>query len=436
MIIVDNKLKELHTLGKPIRVGLVGAGFIARGVAHQLLKYVKGIQLVGIAARTPSKAEKIIQEAGAQDAGVFLTDDPYELTKRDDIDVICEVTGSIEYATNVIIDALNNHKHVVTLNAEVDGTVGYELRNLAKENGVIYTGSDGDQPGVELNLYRYVKGLGLRPVLCGNIKGLHDPYRNPTTQQAFAKKWGQQPQMVASFADGTKISFEQCIVANATGMKVMKRGMAGPVMEAGTDVEKTVNVFDTETLLRSADGFVDYVVGAAPNGGIFILATTDDPIEKHYLNLYKVGEGPLYCFYNPYHLCHFEVPSSIARAAIFHDETISPRGAKPSVEVISAAKKDIKKGEKLDGFGGYCVYGLADNSEAAREEDLLPIGFAEGSIATRDIKKDELIARGDVNIPAGLKSYELWLKQFSLAIAIFIFKVIGIFESAPELIPV
>lgn len=412
MIIVDTALEEREREGKSVRVGLVGAGFMARGVAHQLLKYVKGMKLTGIAARTPAKAEKIIREASAQDQNVYITDDPSELIKRDDIDVICELTGSIEYATNVILDSFKHGKHVVTLNAEVDGTVGYQLRDIAEKSNVIYTGSDGDQPGVEMNLFRYVKGLGLRPVLCGNIKGLHDPYRNPATQEAFAKKWGQQPHMVASFADGTKISFEQCIVANATGMSVMKRGMTGPVMEPGTGVEQTVSVFPAERLINSPHGYADYVVGAAPNGGIFILATTDDPVEQHYLNLYKVGEGPLYCFYIPYHLCHFEVPSSIARAVLFSDPTIVPAGKKPNVEVVTAAKKDIKKGEKLDGFGGFCVYGLAENSEAARKENLLPIGFAENSVATRDIAKDEVLSMGDVTIPEGLKSFELWKTQW------------------------
>jgi len=89
------------------------------------------------------------------------------------------------------------------------------------------TGCEGDEPGVQMNLYRFVSGLGVKPVLCGNIKGLHDPYRNPTTQAAFAARWGQKAAMVASFADGTKISFEQAIVANGTGMKVAKRGMIG-----------------------------------------------------------------------------------------------------------------------------------------------------------------------------------------------------------------
>src|SRR3546814_3203346 len=108
------------------------------------------------------------------------------------------------------------------MNAELDGTLGPILKMKADRAGVIYSFSDGDQPGVQMNLYRFVAGLGVTPRLCGNIKGLHDPYRNPTTQRGFAEKWGQKSAMVASFADGTKISFEQSVVANGTGFRVAK----------------------------------------------------------------------------------------------------------------------------------------------------------------------------------------------------------------------
>src|SRR6266540_4682331 len=135
------------------------------------------------------------------------------------------------------------------MNAELDGTVGPILKHHADRRGVVYTNADGDQPGVLMNLHRFVSGIGVRPVLCGNIKGLHDPYRNPTTQEAFARRWGQNPQMVTSFADGTKISFEQAIVANATGMRVARRGMIGPTVETGTHIRDAVATFPAEELL-------------------------------------------------------------------------------------------------------------------------------------------------------------------------------------------
>lgn len=268
--------------------------------------------------------------------------------------------------------------------------------------------ADGDQPVVEMNLYRFVKGLGVKPVVCGNIKGLHDPYRNPTTQEGFAKKWGQNTEMVTSFADGSKISFEQAVVANATGMRVGKRGMYGSTY-MDTHISEAVNWYATEQLLES-NGIVDYVVGAIPNPGIYVLGTIDDPIQKHYLNLYKLGEGPLYCIYTPFHLCHFEVPNTIARAVLFDDTALTPLG-KPFVDVITTAKKDLFAGEVLDGIGGYATYGLCENYDTARNENLLPLGLAEGCIAKRNILKDEVITFNDVEIPEGRLTDKLWKEQ-------------------------
>ncbi|MEL7029584.1 MAG: NAD(P)-dependent oxidoreductase, partial [Pseudomonadota bacterium] len=265
--------------------------------------------------------------------------------------------------------------------------------------GVVYTNTDGDQPGVMMNLYRFVKGIGVRPVMCGNIKGLHDPYRNPTTQEGFAKKWGQKPAMVTSFADGTKISFEQAIVANGCDFRVLKREMMGPTVETGTPIEEAAKLFPVERLLEGP-GWVDYVTGAVPAPGVFVLGTIEHRQQRHYLNLYKLGEGPIYCFNTPYHLCHFEVPTTLARAVLFQDAALTPL-AGPKVEVVAQAKIDLKAGQTLDGLGEYMTYGVAENADVVAAEGLLPIGLAEGGVLKRDIPKDAALARADVELPAG-----------------------------------
>jgi predicted homoserine dehydrogenase-like protein len=203
--------------------------------------------------------------------------------------------------------------------------------------------------------------------------------------------------MVTSFADGTKISFEQAIVANATGMRVGKRGMFGPTVPSGTHISKIMELFPAEALMEGP-GIVDYVVGAEPSPGVFVYGTHDHPKQKHYLNLYKLGEGPLYCFYTPYHLCHFEVPMTVARAVLFRDAAIAPLGA-PCVDVIAAAKKDLKAGQVLDGLGHYMTYGLCENHEVVKAMNLLPIGLAEGCRLTADISKDQVITYNDVELP-------------------------------------
>ncbi len=446
MIIIDTALEKLEKEGKPIRVGMVGAGFMAAGTALEIVKYRKGMRLSAIANRNQEGAKKAYEQAGVTKVSVviageekspqpplikganedtsdlqveldkLITDGKYVVTsdamllcKSSKIDVILEMTGSVEFGARVAMEAIKNKKHFVSFNAELFGTLGSILKYYADSAGVIFTLADGDQPVAQMNLYRFVKGLGARPVLCGNIKGFHDPYRNPTTQEGFAKKWGQNVYMVTSFADGSKISFEQAVVANATGMGVLQRGMIGPTVEPGSPIEKSVTWYPTEKLLKGK-GVVDYAIGAAPGPGVFVLGTIDDPVQKHYLNLYKLGEGPLYCFYTSYHLCHFEVPNTIARAVIFGDSALSPMD-KPYVDVITAAKRNLKTGEVLDQLGGYDTYGLCESYGQARKENLLPIGLAEGSTVKRNIKKDEILTFEDVVFPKDRLSLKLWEEQ-------------------------
>ena len=413
MIIVDKALEKRQQEKKPIRAAMIGAGFMGRGIALQILGSVPGMELVAISNRHLDGAKRAYSEADVEEVRVVetitqledaisqqrrsITEDAMLLCQAEGIDVVIEVTGAVEFGAQVALKAIENGKHVVTMNAELDGTVGPILKVKADKAGVVISGADGDQPGVIMNLYRFVKGIGIKPVLCGNIKGLHDPYRNPTTQEGFARKWGQNPAMVTSFADGTKISFEQAIVANATGMRVAKRGMFGPTVPAGTHIQQAISQYPLEDMVEGP-GIVDYVVGAEPAPGIFVLGTHDHPTQQHYLNLYKLGTGPLYCYYTPYHLCHFEVPFTAARAVLFGDATIAPLGA-PFVDVVATAKIDLKAGEQLDGLGHYMTYGLCENSDVVRSENLLPIGLAEDCRLKHDIPKDQVLSYDDVQLP-------------------------------------
>ncbi len=413
MIIVDRALQARQEAGKPVRVGMIGAGFMGRGIANQIANSVPGMELVAISNRNLDAAKRAYTEAGIAEVTTVttvteledaiaqqkyaVTEDAMLLCQAEGIDALIEVTGAVEFGAHVVMEAIAHHKHVVMMNAELDGTIGAILKVYADKAGVILTACDGDQPGVQLNLYRFVKSIGLTPLLCGNIKGLQDPYRNPTTQEGFAKQWGQKPSMVTSFADGTKISFEQAIVANATGMKVAKRGMLG--YDFRGHVDEMTGMYDVEQL-KELGGIVDYVVGTKPGPGVFVFGTHDDPKQQHYLNLYKLGEGPLYSFYTPYHLCHFEVPLSVARVVLFQDYILTPLG-KPLVDVVTTAKIDLKAGETLDGIGYYMTYGQCENADIALQQKLLPMGLAEGCRLKRDISKDQVLTYDDVEFPQG-----------------------------------
>ena len=430
MIIVDTALAKRKADNNPIRVGMIGAGFQGRGIGLQIMTATPGMRLCAVANRHIESAIQVfrqvdiepercdttsqIEEAIARGRPV-VTQDANALAAAEGLDAIIEVTGSIEYAALAVLSAIASGKHVIQMNAELDGTIGPILKKKADQAGVIYTFSDGDQPGVQMNLYRFVQGIGIRPVLCGNIKGLHDPYRNPATQREFAERWGQKPAMVASFADGTKISFEQAIVANGTGMQVARRGMLGPDFSKGDPnaplipVEQTISSFEPY-LKASRTGLVDYVVGARPGPGVFVIGTVEDPRKRHYLELYKLGKGPYYCFNTPYHLCHFEVPTSVARAVLFNDPVLTPEGG-PRVGVVAIAKKDLAAGEHITEFGGFEVYGVAENIDTIRKERLMPIGLALDSVVRRPVRKDMPLTFDDVQVPEGRLVDRLYNEQ-------------------------
>lgn len=415
MIIVDKALAERELGGNPIKVAMVGAGFMGRGIALQLLTAIRGVRLAAIANRHIQGAKQVYEEAGQHEVRTVdtvsqlentLTSDAYAITEdasvvcqAEGIDAIIEVTGTVEFSARVVLEAIQHHKHAIMMNAELMGTVGPILKVYADKAGVVFTNDDGDQPGVIMNLYRFVKGIGVRPVLCGNIKGLQDPYRNPTTQKAFAEKWKQKPHMVTSFADGTKISFEQAVVANATGMSIAKRGMHGPTVPPGTPIQEAISCYRLEEMANSP-GAVDYIVGASPSPGVFVVGTHENGTQREYLDYYKMGGGPYYCFYTPYHLCHFEIATTVARAVLFGDATVTPLG-RPLVEVVATAKIDLKVGQILDGIGYYMTYGQCENSNVVQAENLLSMGIAEGCRLKRDIPKDQVISYADVEVPEG-----------------------------------
>ena len=423
MIIVDKALQECLASGNPVRVAMTGAGFMGRGIANQIINSVPGIKLVAIANRHLEGARGAYTEAGVESVEEVetvlaleeaiardkyaITEDAKLLCQAEHIDALIEVTGTIEYAAEIVMEAIAYRKHIILMNAELDGTIGSILKVHADRAGVIISACDGDQPGVQMNLYRFVKSIGLTPLVCGNIKGLQDPYRNPTTQEGFARRWGQKPHMVTSFADGSKISFEQAIVANATRMQVAQRGMLG--YEFKGHVDDLTSMYDVDRL-KELGGIVDYAVGAKPGPGVYVFGIHDDPKQQHYLNLYKLGEGPLYSFYTPYHLCHFEVPLSVARVVLLQDSVMSPIG-KPQVDVVTTAKIDLKAGEKLDGIGYYMTYGQCENYDVARAENLLPMGLAEGCRLKRDIAKDSVLTYDDVELPPGRLCDRLRAKQ-------------------------
>jgi len=395
-----NRLRERHASGQPpIRVAITGAGLIGRGMARQV-DITPAMRPALIVNRTTDRAVETYALLGRNRSDIVVSDDPAELanaissdrpavTSNVDalaelpmLDVVVEVTGAVEYGAKVATNAIANGSHIIMMNAETDALVGCALRRRADEAGVVYTNSDGDQPGVLKRLYNYVQGIGLDVVAAFNCKGFMDRFATPETIRPWAIKQNTSLPMTTAFTDGTKMNIENAVLANATGLVPEVRGMHG----IKTDIEHALS--DCTAVLET-HGVVDYTLGGNFGGGVFIIGHGDDPVFiQPYLQYLKMGGGPYYLFFRGYHLCHFETPLTIAEAVLDHQPTIAPLDT-PITDVVTIAKKDLAAGDTLDGIGGYTCYGEIERHDAAR--DLLPIGLTEGARLTRAVSKSDPI---------------------------------------------
>jgi predicted homoserine dehydrogenase-like protein len=408
MIIVDNALRARQESGNPVNVAMVGAGYSGRNIADQIASSFPAIRLVAISNRSIGNAEEAFRGSGIEELRTVssahtlenaisdgiraVTDDPNVICEADRIDVIIEATGTVEFGCNVVQRAIECRKHVVLMNVDLDATIGPLLKRFADRAAVVYSNTEGGEPGVAINMLRFVRSIGLTPMVAGNLKGLYDPYRTPETQRGFARQRNQKAETMTSFADGTKLSMELTVLANATGFGVGKRGMYG----AGLNDVKQAPGYYKDKLLDG--GIVDFLEGASSANGAFVLATADDDVKQEYLEYLKMGKGPLYAFYTPFHLPQLEIPNTIARVALFADAAVAPIGAS-SCDAVCFAKRELKQGEILDGIGGCTCYTLMENYATSREEGLLPMGVSEDCKLMRPIEKDVPIKYEDVELP-------------------------------------
>lgn len=409
MIIVDRRLQQRAAANRPIQVAVIGAGEMAKGIVNQLHRYTPGVRVAVTYSRTLQSAldayriagiteHRIVDSVAQMHAAIrdgvpAITQNLDVLFETGPLDVLIEGTGALEFGARTVLKAFDFGKHVLSFNTELDATIGSLIAHRARQAGVRYSVAEGDQPGCTLNLFREVTMRGFTPLVCINIKGMLDPYRTPQTQAAFAKSWGMNPYMATNFADGTKVNLEQAAIANCVGFRVNRRGM-NHFDAPGEHIDALTRLYDLEDL-QANGGIVDYIVGALPSPGVAVYATCGDPFTKKYLKYGKLGDGPLYSFYIPYHLLFFEIGSSVARLVDF-DDVIIAAPAGPRVEVASIAKTALVAGDVLDGLGGFKLYGECENTPTLVAEDLLPIGLAEGATMLRDVPKDQPVRMADV----------------------------------------
>lgn len=412
---LQNLLKEYQQAGNLVKVGLVGAGQMGEGLICQM-EMMYGVRAFAVADVAPGRAVQAFQSANLPDDLIvetnrldlavaaieegrrLATNDASLLSQIPNLDIIVEATGVPEIGAKVALDAILNRKHVLQMNVETDATVGYLLRKMAKAANVVYTLTAGDEPGTTMELFDFASSLGFEVVCAG--KGKNNPLdrtSNPDTVAEKARMRRMNPKMLASFEDGTKTMVEMTSLGNAIGFVPDVRGMHGPAVTAAT-LSKVYVPKEAGGILNQT-GVVEYGLGVSP--GVFVVFTTDHPKIIRDLQYLSMGSGPYWALYRPYHLTSLETPISIARA-VLKGETTAATDYPPVAETITVAKKDLKAGETIDGLGGFCVYGLIERADVARQEGLLPLGLAPGSQLVRDVAQGEPLTYADVKVDESL----------------------------------
>lgn len=415
-------LQRLESLDKPIQVAIIGIGSAGKGLLYQT-GITPGIQCIAIADILLDKATAAAAEFGREfrvvnnlgqlhDAireGILaVCQDGELLAQCEPVDVVIDASSSIEAGGRFAIAAIENKKHIVMMNAEADLIFGPYLMHLAEKAGVVYTSCDGDQPGVIRRLIDDVQLWGFKLVMAGNIKGFLDRYANPTTIIPEADKRDLDYKMCASYTDGSKICVEMALVANAFNLKVACPGMHGPRAEHILDIPK---LFDLDSIYRDKGPVVDYVIGPEPKGGVFVVGYCEDPYQQSMLAWFpaQLGDGPYYVFRRPYHLISIEAMQCVAEAFLDHEALLQPQYGFQT-NVYCYAKRDLKAGEELDGFGGYTCYGMIENCADNVENPGYPICLAEGVKLKRDVSKDRKILTKDLGVDASRPDVQLYQK--------------------------
>jgi predicted homoserine dehydrogenase-like protein len=406
-------LLKREAQGRPIQVGVSGAGWLGSGFVAQV-RQVRGMRVNVVADADVRLARQAFLATGvpageivethtsglahdALRAGKRIVTGDYTLAAQvDDVDIVADVTPSPAIGAETALAAIQHGKDIVLVNIEADVTVGRILSRLAREAGVLYTVSSGDEPGCLMELWDFVTTLGYEPIVIG--KGKNNPLDRTATPDSVAesaRRADKDPFQVASYVDGTKTSFEMGCAANATGCRPMRRGMLGPPADLGTVSQ--IFALAEDGGLTQFPGAVDFVQGSAMAGGVFITVRIADERLRADLEYLKVGRGRYYTFFRPYHLWFLEAPISVARAHLYRQATLVPLD-RPVAEVLTVAKRDLQPGERLDGFGGYACYGILDTAAEARALDALPIGLAPGAQVIRAVRAGAIVSWADVRL--------------------------------------
>lgn len=403
----DRLQQRLDETGRPLRVGLVGAGQMGRGLAAQLLR-MPGISLSAVLDVQRERALEALTQAGidavdvdgtaaaaeAIEAGHSVALERIEDLAGLPLDIVVEATGVPEVAVRVAVSALSAGISVATLTVEADVTIGRYMASLAEQSGAIYSVCRGDEPVETKILVDYARDLNFEVICAGKGKNNPlDPYATPETLAERAATKQMNPKMLTSFVDGSKAMIEMASLANTTGLDVSTPGMHGPASTVET-LHQTFALKEDGGVLDKP-GVVDYCTGpVAP--GVFVVIRTEDPYVHHEMTYLQMGDGPYFALYRPYHLASIEAPLTIYEMAL--DKRPSLVSEHWTAEVAAQTKRPMKAGERIDGIGGSTVRGHIDRSADFAAAGLVPLGVLAGATLVRDVPVDHTLTYDDVEL--------------------------------------
>lgn len=416
------RLKKRQSQNNNIKIALLGAGSMGKGIFYQS-SITPGIDCLAISDIHIDRAIESVKNTGQEYCIVdnqnelldcinkniiAVCEDGMLLAECELFDAFLDASNSIKSAAIIDLKALENKMHLIMVNAEADLLYGPHFLKIAMENNVIYTSSDGDQPGVIQRIVDEMNLWGFKLVMAGNIKGFLDRYSNPTKIIPEADKRNLDYKMCTSYTDGTKVAVEMALVANALNCSVLTPGMKGKSMNSVHDI---FSHYDFESLYNDNKTVVEFILGATPKGGVFAVGYCNDIFQQSMLDWFppNMGEGRFNLFYRPYHLCHVETMRTIAEAVLDYRPLMTPKYGLLT-NVYAYAKQNIKNGEKLDGIGGYSCYGLIENIETNKFDEGLPICLANDVVIKRDIGKDKKIGMSDVQFDPNRIDFKLYNK--------------------------
>jgi predicted homoserine dehydrogenase-like protein len=415
---------------KPIRVGLIGAGKFGSMYLAQVPR-TPGVHLVAIADLDPAGAKRNLArvswqtersaaasaQAALREGTTWVTDDWQALVALPELDVVVECTGAPVHAVDHILAAIAQRKHVVNVTVEADAFCGPLLARRAAEAGVVYSLAYGDQPAMICDLVDWARTCGFPVVAAGRgHKWMpHFAQSTPDTVWGYygltpeqAERGGLNPKMFNSFLDGSKPSIESTAVANATGLAVPRDGLQYPPASIEDIPRVTRPVSEGGVLERK--GMVEVISSLLRDGkpisynirmGVWVTVEAETDYIKHCFEEYNAhtdDSGRYFTLYKRWHLIGLEVGISVASVALRGEPTGVAQGW--SADVVATAKRDLRPGERLDGEGGYTVWGKLLPAATSRAVGGLPLGLAHDVKVSRPVAQGQSLTWADVEVPA------------------------------------